>query len=211
MVRFARSIVGISFTNLQQNVLSNGYPFFKAINDTLAANDSMAVLAATINAYNSWHNQPCFAWDPNLKAVDPYNYLHCTYIPFPAGYTKPDSIWGSVPPHYSSKRDQDDACQAAFGINSTEGGLKYQREIGLDQATLENTTRLLFILGTMDPSSALGPDFHNPRHSLNHSRVLHVNQAAHAQDGTPLKTDSSPVVQVRQFELNAIKSWLGVV
>jgi hypothetical protein len=146
--------------NLQNDLSAFGNPFQRLINATLSLPQDASYLEV-LNVTNKIHNtfQPvtCVDWDPYYEAVDPYQYLHCTYLPQLNGYTANSSIWGLNSPSLflnSSNGDQfllGPWCKAAFNISSVQGGPAYQASLGLDTNTPQKTSRLLLTGGLLDP------------------------------------------------------------
>ena len=142
-------------------------------------------------------------------------YIRCTELPYPQTWSTAQTIWGSIPPVLDPAKHQtrllDPYCQAAFGINSTTGGVALQRKLGLDADTLARTQRLLIAEGLVDPTTALGPKSWVPGSSRNHSRIIYIGQSAHAEIiQPPTEDDSNALVEARLFVLNSIKGWLGL-
>lgn len=156
-------------------------------------------------------NGKCVYPDPQYKNVDPFQYIRCTYYPYAGWFSSGETIWGPNLPDYKLKNLNDPYCQASFGFDAVNGGLAYQQELGLDQQSLENSTRLFVSMGMFDAISTQGPDSWNPGPSRDDSRVFFINQAAHTADmnaGQP--TDSEALNLARRYELNSIKGWLGI-
>lgn len=205
--------------NLQDNQPAYGFPFQTLMNATLAlpANASyLDVLNVTIQAFSPRSGLPCFDWDQHFAAGGPYQYLQCIYLPQVNGYTSNSSIWGLISPYLfldPSKGDKsllDPWCRQAFNISSVQGGSEYQKSLGLDQQTLQSTSRLILTGGLLDPVTAAGtPPWYPGQHSIEDSRVYLYSGGAHTTDviaETPLDPDG--VKEARMAILNTLKAWL---
>ena len=105
----------------------------------------------------------------------------------------------------------DPFCQAAFGIDSIDGGAALQKALKLEDVTLSNTPRLLVVEGLVDPTTALGPIGWLPGGGRNHSRIMWVGQAAHGEvTRWPALTDSTAITEARVYIVNTMKEWLGM-
>lgn len=195
---------------LQENSWIVGYPFNQVINVTLALNDSMAILDAALQIYAGTNQQQCTDWaTPQYPGVDPFLYIRHTYLPYPDGFTTPDSIWGPNLPNFQQEHLLDYACEPIFNRSWVDGGLPLQARLGIDQPTLEATERLLITLGTRDPAAYFEPYF-PPNHSRNGSRVWMVDQGSHAADLIAAdETDYQGLINARAMTLILLKEWLG--
>jgi hypothetical protein len=54
--------------------------------------------------------------------------------------------------------------------------------LGLNPLNLQNTPRLLVLMGLLDPVTVSRPDSWNPGQSRDHSRTLFIGQLAHTAD-----------------------------
>lgn len=167
--------------NARLNFAYSGYPFHQTINVTLAASDSLAAVGAAIAINNAASAVKCLDWVPAYAAGGPFMRLRCNHIPYPNSWSGTDSIWGPNLPDYTQEHLLDSNCQASFGIKSVNGGEALRRQLGLDQQTLENSTRLLVVEDLVDPTTALGADSWNPVTSRNHSRIMYIGQSSHTE------------------------------
>jgi hypothetical protein len=206
--------------NLQNDLSAFGKPFEMLMNATLSIEHSasyLAVLNATVQIWSSWNKAPCGDWQPHFEAVDPYQYLQCTYLPQLNGYTANSSIWGLndpslfLDPSKGNKYLLDPWCQAAFNLSSVQGGPAYQASLGLDLDTLKKTSRLLLTAGLLDPVTATGtPPWYPGQHNMEDSRVYMVQGGAHTADIlAENSTDHEGLKEARRAYLNVMKAWIA--
>lgn len=189
------------------------YPFLQSINATTNATDPISAIGAAMALYNSVQAQECVRWDPPYTAKGPFWYLRCTQIPYANPSTHADSIFGEIiaEPSVNATHYLDPYCQAGLGIDSIDGGTALQEELKLDDATLQNTERLLVVEGLIDPTTGLGPTSWLPGSSRNHSRIMWVGQSGHGEVGRrPASTDSTALTEARLYIINSMKGWLGM-
>ena len=198
--------------NAQENYATSSYPFYQTINATLASSDSLSAVGAAMEIYNkAVGGTECLNWDPLHSAGGPFLWLRCTQIPFPNPYSTAETIFGPIQPDLTKAHILDPWCQASFGIDSIDGGEAWQRELAVDQHTLETSERLLIVDGLTDPITAFGANSWNPGSSRNHSRIMYVGQSAHTEVQRPaVATDSEALVQARLYIFNSVKQWLGM-
>lgn len=164
----------------------------------------------TINNVANQANRSCVPSTINYVSKLPFTWLRCTYLPYIDVVSQEGSIFGAILPNSSYDRYFDPWCQASFQMNSVEGGTAFINRLGLDPATIENTSRILAPFGMTDPITALGPDSYNPGPTREHSRVLFVSQSSHGDVYQPASpTDSEALVDARTNIVNSIKEWLA--
>jgi hypothetical protein len=206
--------------NLQNDLSAFENPFQRLINATLSLPQDASyveVLNVTNKIHNAFQPVTCVDWDPHYEAVNPYQYLQCTYFPQMNGYTANSSIWGLNSPSLflnSSNGDQfllDPWCKAAFNISSVQGGPAYQASLGLDTNTLQKTSRLLLTGGLLDPVTSAGtPPWYAGQPTMEDSRVYLVQGAGHTADIiVEDPADSDGLKEARGAYLETMKAWLA--
>lgn len=188
------------------------------INATLALNDSLAIVSAPIPFNLHIDGTSCSALSTAREGIytrNPFDYAICTYIPYPRTlYTRAQSIFGSYPPDFSAQNINQARCQGMWGIDAVDGGLEHQQAIRIDKATLEKASRILISEGLYDPITALGVGLSAwlPSVDRNTSRVLFISQGSHGPEFLmPNASDPQAVTEAREYEVNSIKEWLGIV
>jgi hypothetical protein len=214
------NVMATYIQTLQNSQSAYGKPFDRLINDTLAFSPQapyLALLNISVQTWNAISNAPCLDWKPHFDAIDPYIYLQCTYLPQIDGYTASNSIWGLnspsifLDPTKGDKALLDPWRKAAFNMSSVQGGAAYQASLGLDQTTLQKTSRLLLTGGLFDPVTAAGtPPWYPGQHSMDDSRVYLVQGGAHTSDIIAENvTDSDGLKEARVAYSNIMKAWLA--
>lgn len=198
--------------NLQLNLSPFDFPFQKTINATLAANSSLSVLASAVQIFLDFNGLPCHDSVPHYKAVDPYLYLRCNYLPHIDGYTRASSIFGPTLPDYTQRNILDPWCRASFNISAVNGGTDFIRQLGLDDETLRTTKRIFMSYGLLDPVSSTGPreGFNLAGGDVDENKIYWIQGAAHAAEFIKEDVkDSEGLREVRRAEIETIKMWLS--
>ncbi|KAF7363200.1 Peptidase S28 [Mycena venus] len=218
---FLRDMAGIFGLLLQANTqyiapLFNitGFPFDVIANRTLTAPSPLAAVNETINAFclSSITTKGCFDW--SLQCGDsigvqetPFAYLKCSYFNFDQGDVAPGTIFAPTAPY-----DSTSSCQQTFNITPptrTELVAKYH----FDEATIRNTTRVIYSQGGVDPVRGIAPDqswFEIAPTDPNAPRYVYADYATHTQDlAISFSGNDDPsLLRVRDQEKNIIKGWL---
>ena len=205
---------------VQQNDPFNNYTFPTFMKLVAAANDSTEVLSAAqkISRVLSGDTS-CTNWNYTLRQYQfhneaglPFTYLHCFQVPFPDAFASASSVFGAIPPNLNYPSTQDPICRGIFNKPALIGGPEYVKKLGLDDANLAKTERLIMSYGTWDPvsgMSALG--WHTGGDSVMKSRTLWVTGAGHGKEilmSVPTETDA--IATARKSELESIKEWIGM-
>ncbi|KAJ6568688.1 serine carboxypeptidase S28-domain-containing protein [Mycena capillaripes] len=191
-----------------------GFPFDVIANRTLSAASPLAAVNETVNAFCRplIAADGCFDWTlqcgASIGAQDlPFEYLKCSYFNFDQGEVAAGTIFAATSPY-----DSTPSCQQRFNVTPptrTELFAKYH----FDEATIRNTTRVIYSQGGVDPVSGLAPDeswFRLAPTDPNAQRYVYADYATHTQDlivSFPGNDDPS-LLRVRDQEKNIIKGWL---
>ncbi|KAK6385681.1 hypothetical protein LTS17_001252 [Exophiala oligosperma] len=208
-----QAVLGGYVNNLQYNFAVFQYPLQRTVNATLAAPDPFAAVGAAMGVYTNISYTTCVDWSSIKRLQGPFNYIRCTYLPYPGAYSRPESLWGHVTSKAwnESSAARDWECRQAFNVSSVTGGVAFQKSLKLDQDTLVDTSGLLVTEGLIDPTTALGPASWLPGRGRNHSRIMWVGQSGHGEvTRMPAATDSTALTESRLYILNGMKEWIGV-
>ncbi|KAJ7475971.1 serine carboxypeptidase S28-domain-containing protein [Mycena latifolia] len=236
---FLRDMAGIFGLMLQSNTQYvgpafniTGFPWDVVANRTLAAPSPLAAVNGTINTFchSLIATDGCFDWTQRCgnsigAQVIPFEYLsvrrsvkldattmqkltHCNYFNFDIGDVAPGSVFAATAPY-----DSTPFCQQTFNITPptrTELFAKYH----FDEATIRNTTRIIYSQGGADPVRGIAPDeswFQLAPTDPNAPRYVYADYATHTQDlvcSLIPGNDDPSLLRVRDQEKNIIKGWL---
>lgn len=201
----------LSSPGARSSPLPIGTRLSQAINGTLAANDSLEVLNASLSLP---YNGSCVDWAASstysLSGVDPdtFPYLECRYFPINSDLITNGTIF------FAEEVTVDN--QAATCMERYNLSIPTQQELAtryhFTSEDLKGATRLLFTFGTLDPTSAWAPWDLYARATPDRqaSRLLVVDEGAHTEDAfTPLVLTKPGVLQAQRMQLELLKEWLS--
>ena len=207
----------------QYNEWRTKLPLTTAINATLQLNDSLSILGAATKTAKPWlsailgsTSSDCVPWEAGvLDSIDPFNYLLCTDFPYiHYAYAQAGTIFGATAPPAGLASINNVWCPKTFpGIaHAVVGGERYDRANLMDDATLQNTKRLIISQGLYDPTTAYGPRPWLPGPTRDGSRVVYISGGSHTVDfaASNATYDLQSVREARVAELNSMKEWLGM-
>ncbi|KAI1390750.1 serine carboxypeptidase S28-domain-containing protein [Hypoxylon trugodes] len=196
------------------------YPLQDLVKQTLEANSAGQVLRIPLLAA-SWANGSfCIdgfngniskASQGNIASNQPaFGYVICDYYPIndrsvPSNNMLPETF----------ARGAVDLCS-----NSAWKSADYSREneyflqkYAITNDLLDTTNRLLIVQGQYDRTTAIGSPILTVTDMLNHSRVILVNNTAHAEDSVSEAIEprgmKPEMDQIRDIKLAHLKEWLG--
>ncbi|KAF2120399.1 peptidase S28 [Lophiotrema nucula] len=186
-----------------------------------AANTSADVLSAAQTAYKMLDSSTaCTNWNYTLREYQAnkeaglaFTYLRCNQLPYPDAFASPSSLFGPIPPNMDYPSTQDPICRGIFNKPALIGGPNYVKKLGLDDANLAKTERLIISYGSWDPVSGLSTlGWHTAGDSVMKSRVIFVTGGGHGKESVmALPGESDAITLARKSELESIKEWLGMV
>ncbi|KAI1134031.1 peptidase S28 [Hypoxylon sp. FL0543] len=191
-------------------------PLDKIINITLEETDPIQVLNRT---FWLWFGAPglshasCFNHtDPNfirtgvpLIETAPFDYITCTYVPLKSSNIPDGTIF---PPLLTASDSQPQGCQLLYGVTPmTQQEIDQRYHFSPDE--IRNSTRIIWSNAEYDPTSAVSVDYLPLSTDPCASRMILTSDMAHREDlFLPDASDSEPLTQLRNKEVQIFKEWL---
>ncbi|KAJ7435209.1 serine carboxypeptidase S28-domain-containing protein [Mycena galericulata] len=192
-----------------------GFPWDVVANRTLVAPSPLAAVNATVNTLcgSLIATSGCFDWTQQCgnaigDQLVPFDYLKCRYLNFDPGDVAPGTIFAATAPY-----DSKPYCQQTFNITPPTRSELFAT-YHFDEATIRNTSRVIYSQGGVDPVRGIAPDeswFQVAPTDPNAPRYVYADYATHTQDLASSLipgNDDPSLLRVRDQEKNIIKGWL---